>query len=144
MAGYYDSSLLLAVILGQCDPGVSAEVWDTETIRLSSLLIKAECTVGVRRIALAGGHTAGSGWAVQRITALDEYLDTLTLKPVDDSIEMIIRKDTRLSACRTLDAVHLATAVYFQSHLEEPLRICSLDKRLRDVATLLGFEIRPG
>jgi len=143
MAGYYDSSLLLGAILGQVEPGACYEAWDVETIRVSSVLAKIECTIGIRRLAASMGKRAGTSWVSSRLAAVDTYLDGLVIKPVDETIEQMVRQDKRLSACRALDAVHLATAQYFQPHLPEPLHICSLDKRLREVAKALGFEVRP-
>lgn len=143
MAGYYDSSLLLGAILGQVDPSSCSEAWDVEPIRVSSVLARVECVIGIRRLAAGMGKRAGAAWASSRLAAVDTYLDGLVIKPLDETIEQMVRQDKRLSACRALDAVHLATAQYFQPHLPEPLRICSLDKRLREVAKTLGFEVRP-
>ena len=62
---------------------------------------------------------------------------------MDSSIEDMIRKNANPAGCRSLDAIHLATALYFQIHLEEELKVASLDKRLREVAAGFGFKLQP-
>ena len=143
MAGYFDSSLLVAAVLRQGNSDVCAGIWDSEQVRLSSILLKVECVISVRRIAAAQGNGPNGDWAAQRLRALDVYIESISYRSLDQAIERTIRQESRLSACRALDAVHLATAMYFQPHLQEPLSICSLDKRLRDVARCLGFKVLP-
>ena len=79
----------------------------------------------------------------EKFTRLTPYLDCITCKRIDDSIEEAIRDSDVLSQCRTLDAIHMGTAVFYQSYLPEPLGICSLDNRMRKVARDLGFRILP-
>jgi len=143
MPGYYDSSLLLAAVLGQTDAVRFADAWDNEDNRLSSILLKAECITALRRAGLAQGSSPTSRWTRERVAALDEYFDTVTFKFVDASVEEIVRREHLLAGCRTLDAIHLATALHFQSHLADPLRICSLDHRFRQVAAKFGFTVLP-
>ncbi|MBI4027956.1 MAG: hypothetical protein HY360_23430 [Verrucomicrobia bacterium] len=65
------------------------------------------------------------------------------MREVDRSVLDTLWKTTELAQCRTLDAIHLATAFLFQQQLDEPLRICSLDKRMREQALKLKFKVAP-
>ena len=143
MAGYYDSSLLLAAALGQFAAADYADAWDGEVVRVASLLLRIECVVALRRAAVAGGQKPDGRWVRARLSAVAPFLDAVTTQAVDDRIEEIVRAEPRLAQCRALDAVHLATALYLRDFLDEPLRVCSLDKRLRAAAVDLGFEVRP-
>ena len=143
MANYYDSSLILANILQEQHQPDYSEIWDGEGIRISSVLLKAECIVSLRRAAAAQGYKADHGWVRERIEALTVYFETITFKFVDDSIQEIIRREKTMANCRTLDAIHLATASYFQPHLDEPVQICTMDHRMRGVAVELGFGVLP-
>ena len=67
----------------------------------------------------------------------------MTFKSIDDAIERIVRGESRLAGCRTLDAIHVATALYFAPHLNEPLIICSFDRRLRSAAEGLELQTHP-
>ncbi len=68
----------------------------------------------------------------------------MVCKRLDDEIEEIVRGTSDLSDCRTLEAIHLVTALYFQPHHDEPINVVTLDRRMREVATRLGFTILPG
>lgn len=37
----------------------------------------------------------------------------------------------------------MASALWFQPHMDEPLRICTLDLRMRALARRLDFALRP-
>jgi predicted nucleic acid-binding protein len=143
MASYYDSSLLLAGVLGQLPEAGLADLWDRETVRLTSTLLEAECVIGLRRTAVAAHQEADGEWVTVRLACLQPYIDGLTAKPVDDEVLAILRGDPRLANCRALDAIHLATALYYQPHLDAPLRICTLDKRMRVAAIEMGFVVAP-
>jgi predicted nucleic acid-binding protein len=143
MACYYDSSFLLAGILGQQPQAILAEYWDPMTIRVSSTVLKIECFLGLLRATTQQRLPLDGPWLGQRVSLLREYTDAIDCRQVDDEIEAIIQGTPELSGCRTLDAIHIATALYFKPHLEEPLRIVTLDKRLREVAKRVGFASLP-
>ena len=143
MAAYVDSSFLLAIILGQADADACSILWTGEHIRVSSILMKMECIVSLRRVALQCGFAADQGWVASRLDGLEPFFQQVSFKTVDDSIENMIRCDPRLAECRTLDAVHLATALYFQPHLDEPLWIWTFDRRRRELCPGLGLVPRP-
>ena len=143
MVCYYDSSIILSAILeGKRDIDY-ALAWDNVSTRLSSNLLKIECIIGVRRAGILQDLSPGDEWVTHRVNILEQYFNGINLKLIDDSIEEIIRKNTSLTGCRSLDAIHLATALYFRPHLEETLYISSLDKRMRAIAAKLGFKLFP-
>ena len=147
MAGYFDASLLLAACLDQIEHEEFIRIWDAESIRVSSELVKAECIVSVRRAGAVRVQRKpeldSESWAAQRLATSDAFLESLSCKSLDSAVTAIVRSEPRLADCRTLDAVHMATALWFQPHLDEPLRICTLDKRLRALALGLGFSVLP-
>ena len=143
MARYYDSSFILSVVLEERSDIDISSLWDSETERLSSALMKIECIISIRRAGQRQNLPTEDSWTAERIEAIDRYFGAITFKQVDDSIEQAIRDESRFSQCRTLDAIHLATARYFARYLDEPLQICTLDKRMREVANQMGYETLP-
>jgi predicted nucleic acid-binding protein len=141
MASYFDSSLLLAIVLREPNAATCEGIWSRESRRLSSILTQAECVVTVRRAAVATGEEPQ--WADERLAGVRAYVEQIETLDVSRSITDLIEREPRLAGCRTLDAVHLATALYFRPHLDEPLYICTLARRLRAAAVKLGFEVRP-
>lgn len=143
MICYYDSSILLSAILEQRPKDELASCWDDVEIRLSSTLLKLECIVGIRRAGTVQNIEPDSKWVKSRLEILNEYLTEIYFRRVDDDIEEVVRNNSELSDCRTLDAVHVATALYLKPHLDEPITIVSLDNRLRRVAATFGFALLP-
>jgi hypothetical protein len=143
MALYYDSSLILSAILEESRDFDLAAAWDNVPIRLSSNLLQIECIIGIRRAGGILNLRPDDDWIGCRIELLDRYFDGIHFKITDSSIEKIIRHNSAIAHCRSLDAIHLATALYFKPNLDEPLHIGTLDQRLRKSARDLGFELFP-
>ncbi len=143
MIRYFDSSAILAKLLGQEPDPVVAELWQSSEERLASSLLIIECVVGIRRAARRRGFQGDDSWAHLRIAAADQAFGEVTFKPVDQSIEEIVRSTPILAECRTLDAIHVATALHFQPFSEGRFEIVTLDKRMKEVAGRLGLKAVP-
>ena len=143
MTGYYDSSLILSLILEERSGIDYEEVWERFETRLSSNLMRFECIAGLRRAAVIQGVGADDAWVGERLSILEEYFENLNFKLIDDSIEMVLRDNAELADCRCLDAVHLATALYFRAAVHREIFVCSLDHRMRDVAERVGLQVMP-
>jgi predicted nucleic acid-binding protein len=139
---YIDTSFLLSALLGQHPRLDHDAIWNDAEERVSSHIIRIETQVSVRR---AGGGLSGgaAAWSEATMRRLRSYLDAITCKYLDDAIEEIIASRDELSRCRTLDAIHLATALFFQDHLPEPLGVCTLDGRMRATARDIGLTLIP-
>ena len=143
MASYYDSSFLLATLLDQPNSAKLVPLWDQEAIRVSSILLEAECVTVLRHVAAQLPPAAAARFLAGRLDLLEQYLTGVTLKNHDAEVGQFLREEKRLGLCRTLDAIHLATALLFQEQFETPLTICALDEQMRAVARDLGFLVAP-
>ena len=74
------------------------------------------------------------------MSELDRLLEEINLKNIDSTTIENIDKEDILSGCRTLDALHLSTAIELQKELGENLFIFSYDKEFNKVAKQLGFK----
>ena len=119
------------------------ELWIAAEERLSSGLLRMECIIAIRRIAVLKGLAADDAWAKERLDLLTGFLDVLNFKAIDGSIEEIIRSTPALADCRTLDAIHVSTALYFKPYVEGSLEIVTLDRRMRQLAGKLGLQVQP-
>lgn len=116
--------------------------WQTEDVCVSSHLTRIETLIAIRRAGTLLGRE-GKSWIQETITKIQPYLDAITCRYIDDSVEEIVRSNPGLSNCRTVDVIHLATALHFQSHSSQQLSLCSLDSRMREVAGRIGFTVLP-
>ncbi len=143
MPSYYDSSFLLAALLGEAGTEELIELWDSETVRVSSVLLEVECVTVLRRAAGTLSPVAASDFLARALARLDEYLQYVSILCLDKEVVQVLRDEARLGACRSLDAIHLATALLLQAATGEPLKICSLDDAMRRLASDLGFAVLP-
>jgi hypothetical protein len=120
-----------------------ASAWDNVTTRLSSNLRKIECIIGIRRAGRMQDLHADDEWITHRLDMVEQYFNGINFKIMDALVEETVRDNSILADCRALDAIHFATALYFKPHLGSPLYICSLDKRMRATAVILGFPLYP-
>jgi predicted nucleic acid-binding protein len=68
-------------------------------------------------------------------------LDDVFYKAIEEPFGNAIAKKKILAGCKSLDAIHIATALFFRQNCKnEYIRICSFDKNMLAVAKELGFD----
>lgn len=131
---YVESSAVLEWLLAQPEAdAVQRELARAQHL-VSSQLTVLECARALART--AGQQQAGAQMALRALTA------TLDLAPVDLALMDSLARPFAVEPVRTLDAIHLATAV----QLREPsdlVGFLTLDARVRVNAAALGFQVRP-
>ena len=106
---------------------------------LSSTLTLVECDrVLIRAVAAAGLEEAVAAERRGLRSAVEHWI----LFDLDPDIVDRARRPFPKEPVRTLDAIHLATAVLAQS-LVPDLELLSLDDRVRGAATLMGLRLLP-
>ena len=140
---YFDSSAVLSELLIQHSPPAVGDLWLSADERLCSSLLRIECIVAIRRAALRQGGTAEDAWVQERLGLLSDVLDELNFKPVDSAIEEIIRGAPALADCKTLDTIHVATALHFRTFVDGNFEVVTLDRKMRQLAAKLGFVVQP-
>ena len=138
MPAYFDSSVLLSLLVGDDSAPRARSLWHEETERVSSALLQIECATVLRRLPRAGVSDADRREAEWR---LDAALEEVTIKPLDEEIAAIVRDTPALGGCRALDAAHLATALYFRDAAAPELVVCTFDSRMAEVAARVGLSV---
>lgn len=140
MIAYAESSAVLCWLLGEADQ---------EEVR--RLLAGAERVVASTLTRLECARALARGVATDRLAAAEELAALQLLDRAATSwvtLEMSGRVLDRARArfprepVRTLDAIHLATALMFHE-VHAGLSLVSLDDRLRENATALGLSVAP-
>ncbi len=129
---YIDASFLLAIITDEPDATRCAGVWDSCEDRYSSQLLWAECIVTLRRL----------GVYEERSALAEAMLGGITALAYNDTIVQRIKREAALSRCRTLDAIHIASALELNDHAGD-FAIASLDERMRGVASSVSLPLHP-
>lgn len=143
MATYWDSSALLEILLDGAGAASAARYWRDDEVRLTSVLLEAECVTVLRRAARSLGIAPDAPALHKRVAALEGIRQAMIVRDVDGEVLDVLRRADGLDQCRSLDALHLATAMLFRLHLDEALVICTFDRRMRELATTHGFPVIP-
>ena len=124
---YVDTSVVLAALLGE-PVRPPAEFW-MQTDLLGSVLVEVETMTRLRAV------TAPE----QAMQAARGFLAALSMHPLDDAALAAARSGFPLGL-RTLDALHLSTALVFGPEIS----MATYDRRLRDATIAVGLTIATG
>ncbi|GHU58965.1 hypothetical protein FACS189444_3480 [Spirochaetia bacterium] len=80
-------------------------------------------------------------WLEEKSKELDLYLDGIEYINITLHLEEAIRANTDLSRCRTLDAIHIATALEVRKMSgDEAIMLYTFDKNMYELAKYFGFQ----
>lgn len=142
-AAYFDSSAVSAFVLGQPEGVGALEIWAAQDARCSSILLKTECLIHLRKHAVRLPKGASGSWLRERSMLLENSLEEIHLKDIDASVLAVLEREPGLADCRTLDALHLATALLMRDRAGEGFKLVTLDERMRQTAGKLKLDILP-
>jgi len=141
MISYFDSSVLLAIILDEETKQEAFNFWKKSQIRVSSILLKIETITVLRRTYEQYKRKLPNEWLTIKTKELEEYLCEVNFRIIDEEIEksIFLRKD--MAKCRTLDAIHIATALEFKKiDSSKDFHLYSYDAQMIELAKI--YKIR--
>jgi predicted nucleic acid-binding protein len=137
---YAESSAALAWLLEEEHGELVAETLASADLVVASDLTLIECDrVLIRAVALDELDESDSVNRQARLNAVSMQWTLLTL---DEDIIERARRPFPSEPVRTLDAIHLASALTARKALAD-LAMLSLDRRVRKAAERLGFRLLP-
>lgn len=139
-ATYFDTSVILAMLFAEESAGRVIKVWEESQLRVSSLLVSFECQNVSQRFSNRLPDTTRKSWRLQAESWLARTLGALSLHTINPTLLERIRAEPRLGNCRTLDAIHLGTALLYKDAGVD-LRIATNDKRMISAAAELGLML---
>ena len=141
MFSYIDSSLILSILFEETSEKLSAELWKKRKNKFTSSLTQAEIYNNLYRAHKKIHSKHRDLWFNDRKEIAKILLSEIDQKKLDDSIFEIIKSNEILNDCKTLDSLHLATALSFKFNIDESVEILSYDRNMNNVARKLGFSI---
>lgn len=140
MRVYAESSAVLAWLLGEPSGAVARATLENAEVVLGSDLTLVECErVLIRATAL---KEVSEAVAAARRSALNAAAARWHIAHLARDIVDRARRAFPIEPVRTLDALHLATALVLREAVAD-LELLSLDTRIRSVATAIGFSVLP-
>ena len=140
MIAFAESSAVIAWLLGERrGEEVRRALAHSERV-VSSTLTQVECARTLARGVASGRLDRGDELAALRL--LDEAVASWAVLEVSGRVLTRARGPFPIEPVRTLDALHLATAMGFREALPD-LAVVSLDDRIRANAEALGLLVIP-
>lgn len=141
MIHYFDSSFLLSILLDEKTRQEALEVWEGAQARVSSILLKMEVLTVLRRTGELYRGKLPEKWLERKTVAFKQLLEEINLRTIDEQIYEIVERMKELASCRSLDAIHAATAWEFGSVLgKKGIVVCTYDERMKTVCRLLSVK----
>jgi len=141
MIAYFDSSVLLAILLDEKTRAEAYAWWSASEIRVSSILLKIETITVLRRTWERHRDRLESSWLSKNTKVCQEFLAEVNLRIVDEEIENIIFLNNEISQCRSLDAIHMATALNWSRLMpQEDFILYTFDKNLGALAQSMKIK----
>jgi predicted nucleic acid-binding protein len=137
---YFDSSMVLAILLEETRKKEAYEYWQNASIRVSSILLRIETVVSLRRTYEFYKNKLDDNWLVEKVKILDEYLNEVNYRIIGTKIEREIYLKKELSKCRSLDAIHIATALKFREMNNVDIVLYTFDKTMHELAEHYRFK----
>lgn len=131
---YLETSAVLSWLLEEPEAVVVERTLRPARGLFTSELTQAECLRALRRLG-----APPDGRERDRLAAFLSRWDTV---PMDSSLLMSVGKAFPVEPVRTLEAIHLVTALELRESIPD-LQVASFDHRVRDNARALGFGVVP-
>jgi predicted nucleic acid-binding protein len=140
MIDYFDSSLLMSILLEEDRKEDAKNIWENSKIKISSVLLKIETNISLLRFYNRQNGKFDETWLAGKKEKLKELLESIFFNDITETFANFMAQNASLAKCKSLDAIHLATALNARKNPDnEDIRICSFDKNILAVAKELGF-----
>ena len=138
MLSYFDTSVLMAILLDEEKKEEAFKYWQS-SIRVSSILLKIETTIGLRRTYQNNKHLLENDWLTKKNKIMNEYFNEVNFMVVDNIIDREIQHQKELAKCRSLDAIHIASAIQFRI-INKDMVFYTFDKSMHALAEYYKFN----
>jgi len=138
---YFDSSLIMSILLEESRELEAKNIWNNHQIKFSSVLLKIEANISLLRFYNRQGNKFDKIWLANKKTKLKELLNDIYFNDITETFADSMIQNDSLAACKSSDAIHLATALNAQRNPNNKnICICSFDKNMIKIAKEFGFE----
>lgn len=140
MFSYVDTSLVLSILFEEDTMEESISLLDNSKSKFSSTITIAECYNNLNKVKVSNVSQKMEIWYSTKVKELEKILSLLNFKVYDKDIVILIKTNINLSGCKTLDSIHLATAMYIKMKTDSEIKILSYDKKMNKVGKKIGLE----
>jgi predicted nucleic acid-binding protein len=139
ITAYFDSSVILSIILHEPRHDEAYALWILSERKVSSLLLRIETVISLRRTYIRNISKLDEPWLAAKLAILKKYLSEIEYMLIDETFETAISSNKELAGCRTLDAIHIATALEYRKLENENIRLYTFDTEMYKLAEYFKF-----
>jgi len=140
MINYFDSSLVLAILLEEKRKDEAYSIWKNNPIRVSSVLLKIETDNSLKRFYKRNENRLDIEGLAKRKMQLSKLMNDVFFNDITEVFANSMIQNDFLANCKSLDAIHIATALDIsETYGRNEICICSFDNNMLKVAKELGF-----
>ncbi|WP_367898699.1 PIN domain-containing protein [Leptospira sp. WS58.C1] len=141
MVYYIETSIILSIILGDHFHDKAVKIWNAPSEKVSSILTLIEATIVLRRFFKNQKKFLSSQWLSKHEKQLKGLLSECYLMKIDESIQSILELKKEIADCRSLDGIHVATAIFLRDAMHSSNFVFhSFDNRVNEVAGKFGLK----
>ncbi|MCW7471815.1 PIN domain-containing protein [Leptospira kanakyensis] len=141
MALYIDTSFLLNIVYSEKGFEKNLEILNKSNNLFSSILIEIESYRSLNFTFNQNKKYLDNNWYQDTHNFIEKLISNINLKNLDSEIKNEFKKHKNISELKSLDAIHLSTALYVKKLISEDLVFCSLDEKLIEVALKNNFKV---
>ncbi|MBM9589700.1 PIN domain-containing protein [Leptospira sp. 201903075] len=141
MALYIDTSFLLNIVYSEFGFEKNLEKLNKSNNLFSSILIEIEAYRSLNYTFSRNKKNLDNIWYQDTHNFIEKIISSINLKNLDSEIKNEFKKQKNISELKSLDAIHLSTAIYVKKLISEDLIFCTLDEKLKEVALKNNFKV---
>ncbi|MDF3822649.1 PIN domain-containing protein [Leptospira sp. 96542] len=142
MALYIDTSFLLNIVYSEFGFEKNLEKLNKSNNLFSSILIEIEAYRSLNYTFSRNRKNLDNIWYQDTHNFIEKLISNINLKNLDSEIKNEFKKQKNISELKSLDAIHLSTAIYVKKLISEDLIFCTLDEKLKEAALKNNFKVK--
>lgn len=139
MIYYFDTSFILSFIFKEISEEEFLKYFDDSNYKASSILLDLEVNLNLKRYIKL--KRLKSTEIQKMMESSKEILDSINLLNLNEEIIENIKNNEIFIKSKSLDAIHLSTALNLNLYSEQKIKLISYDKNMNKLAKEFGFLI---
>lgn len=137
---YFDTSIILSLLFSDDNANRALELWQGDFARASSSLLRLECWVNFHKHVARVPKEMSNEWRKTGTKWLEGIFPQFYFYEIDETVSSEVAANSLYGKCRTLDAIHLASASILAREADQ-FSIATFDIRMQQTAEELRLIV---
>ncbi|EKS10232.1 PIN domain-containing protein [Leptospira santarosai] len=104
-------------------------------------VIEIESFINIHKVYRENRKVLNKRWLDESLTRQKNLLSEINLKRMGPEVYEKIQKTEKLTFLKSLDSIHLSTALLIADSLKKRLTICAYDRNIRKISSDFNFDL---